>query len=211
MEENERTKKKKRRGSVPGCIVVPRDMYGTNLRIIVQDRLFQRFTSRTAPELEYVVNANKHTMGYYLADGIYPSWSTFVKTISNPEGNKKKHFATVQEAVRKDVERAFGVLQARFVMVRGPARWWDKKTLWYIMTACVILHNMIIDDERGEDVDFEYDQDDTEVLTKADYEGRDPLVLPKFLAIHKRIQSRHTHDQLRDDLVEHLWARHGAQ
>ncbi|XP_024315894.1 uncharacterized protein LOC100825708 [Brachypodium distachyon] len=188
---------------------LPGSLNGIN--VLQRSPLFQKLTSGTAPELEYVVNGNKYTMGYYLADGIYPSWSTFVKTISNPEGNKKKHFSTMQEAVRKDVERAFGVLQARFAMVRGPARWWDKETIWYIMTACVILHNMIIDDERGEDVDFEYDQDDTEVLTKADYERRDPLLLRKFLAIHRRIQSRHTHDQLRDDLVEHLWARHDAQ
>jgi hypothetical protein len=42
-------------------------------------------------------------MGYYLADGIYPSWATFVKTIPEPQGMKKKYFAEVQEACRKDV------------------------------------------------------------------------------------------------------------
>jgi len=51
--------------------------------------------------------------------------------------------------VRKDVERAFGVLRSRFAMVRGPCRMWDKETIWYIMTAAVILHNMIIENERG--------------------------------------------------------------
>ena len=61
-------------------------------------------------------------MGYYLADGIYPTWATLVKTIPSPLGNKKKHFAKCQEAVRKDVECAFGVLQARFAIIRGPPR-----------------------------------------------------------------------------------------
>ena len=55
-------------------------------------------------------------MGYYLVDGIYPQWATFVKTITNYQGYKKKYFAKAQEAVRKDVERAFGVLQAQFTL-----------------------------------------------------------------------------------------------
>ena len=87
-------------------------------------------------------------MGYYLADGIYPQWSTFVKTIPAPQGNKRKLFARKQEGARKDVERAFGVLQARFAIVRGPARFWDQEDLWYILTACVIMHNMIVEDEE---------------------------------------------------------------
>jgi hypothetical protein len=92
--------------------------------------------------VEFEANGYKHTMGHYLADGIYPAWATFVKTISNPEGNKIIHFARQQMAVRKDVERAFGVLQARFAIVRGPARFWDEKTLWKIMRSCVKDHEI---------------------------------------------------------------------
>ena len=38
-------------------------------------------------------------------------------------------FAKSQEACLKDIERAFGVLQARFAIVRVSARFWDKKSL----------------------------------------------------------------------------------
>jgi hypothetical protein len=69
--------------------------------------------------VNYTINNNEYAMGYYLADGIYLSWTTFAKTIPEPQGNKKKYFATAQEACRKDVERAFGVLQARLAIVRG--------------------------------------------------------------------------------------------
>ncbi|XP_052189884.1 uncharacterized protein LOC127799701 [Diospyros lotus] len=112
------------------------------------------------PEVSYTINRHKYTMRYYLVDGIYPSWRTFVKTIPSPQGNKKKFFATQQEYARKDVEQAFGVLQSRFAIVRGPGRMWDVETLKYIMTSCIILHNMIVEDERDtthEDVDFNYD------------------------------------------------------
>jgi hypothetical protein len=49
-------------------------------------------------------------MGYYLADGIYLEWPTLVKTIRNPESRAEAEFAKAQEAARKDIERAFGVL-----------------------------------------------------------------------------------------------------
>jgi hypothetical protein len=51
------------------------------------------------------------------------------------------------------VEWAFGVLQARFAIVREPARFWDKHTLREIMNAYIIMHNMIVEDEWVEDND----------------------------------------------------------
>ena len=94
------------------------------------------------------INGNEYNVGYYIANGIYPSWPTFVKTIPRPQCNKRKFFASAQESMRKDVERAFGVLQSRFEMVRGPSRFWDVSTMKYIMTSCIILYNKIIDDKR---------------------------------------------------------------
>lgn len=60
-----------------------------------------------------MVNGTKYDKGYYLADGIYPEWGTFVKSITLPQGDKRKLFAQCQEPVRNDVKRAFGVLQSR--------------------------------------------------------------------------------------------------
>jgi hypothetical protein len=62
------------------------------------------------PYITYTVNGHNYDMGYYLADGIYPPWSTFVKTIKAPANLKDKNFAAAQGSQRKDVERAFGVL-----------------------------------------------------------------------------------------------------
>lgn len=72
-----------------------------------------------------MVNGHQYNLGYYLTDGIYPPWATFVQSIRLPQGAKAKLFAQHQEATRKDVERAFGVLQARFAIVRNPALSWD--------------------------------------------------------------------------------------
>ena len=46
------------------------------------------------------------------------------------------------------MERAFGVLQARFAIVKNPALIWDKVKIENIMRACITLHNRIVEDER---------------------------------------------------------------
>ncbi|KAF8404080.1 hypothetical protein HHK36_008957 [Tetracentron sinense] len=48
-----------------------------------------------------------------------------------------------QESARKDVERAFRVLQARFAIVREPSRFWDLPTLRDITKACIIMFSCI--------------------------------------------------------------------
>jgi hypothetical protein len=84
--------------------------------------MFMRLYNVESPLCNYTINGHDYNMGYYLADDIYPQWVAFVKTIiSKQHGKKKSHFATMQEAGRKDVERAFGVLQACWAIVSGVA------------------------------------------------------------------------------------------
>lgn len=65
-----------------------------------------------------------------------------------PQTEKHKLYAQRQEGARKDVECAFGVLQSRFDIVNRPARLWKRNDVVNIMQACVILHNMIVEDEK---------------------------------------------------------------
>ena len=78
--------------------------------MLEQSHVFSELAQGRAPAVNYSVNGHDYTIGYYFVDGIYSQWSTFVKTIPRPLGAKRKVFAKAQEAYRKDVERAFGVL-----------------------------------------------------------------------------------------------------
>ena len=95
----------------------------------------------------YTIQGTNYDIGYYLSDSIYPKWSTLVQSISNPQGPKRQYFAMMQEACRKDVERAFGVLQLRFTIIKRPACYWEKQVLHDIISTCIIMHNIIVEDE----------------------------------------------------------------
>ena len=151
-----------------------------DINVLQRSHLFARLASGDAPACNYTINGHEYTKGYYLADGIYPPWCTFVKSIKEPKTKKQCEFARVQEAARKDIERAFGVLQSRFVIVCGPAHFWDKRTLKNIMTCYVIFHNMILEDERGMNLEFFYDNVGSRVKP-----ARDPNRIRAFLQTDK--------------------------
>ena len=83
---------------------------------------------------------------YLLADGIYPHWSYLMGTISAPSTEKEQVFAKAQEAVRKDVERAFDRLHAKWQILKFPAMAKKLEHLNDMWGCCIILHNMTLKD-----------------------------------------------------------------
>ncbi|XP_075499190.1 uncharacterized protein LOC142537567 [Primulina tabacum] len=91
-----------------------------DINVLSKSHLFVNLANGVGPPANYVKQGKKYTMGYYLADGMYPKWATLLQKIHNPQGPKKKYFAARQESCRKDVERAFGVLQSKWAIITGP-------------------------------------------------------------------------------------------
>ncbi|GKA36555.1 RNA-directed DNA polymerase, eukaryota [Tanacetum coccineum] len=98
------------------------DWENNNLNMLYGSPLFDYVLSDTAPEASFVVNERTYKKDYYKADGIYPTWSTFVKTFSIARDEKTLKFKRVQESARKYIERAFRVIQGRWGIIRQPAR-----------------------------------------------------------------------------------------
>jgi len=76
-------------------------------------------------------------------------------------------------------------LQARFAIVRGPAKQWGPKTLWEVMTCCVIMHNMIVKDEgdaTATTLKFE-NMDDPIQLP-----DQNPATFEEFIQTHQQIR-----------------------
>ncbi|GJX43919.1 nucleotide-binding alpha-beta plait domain-containing protein [Tanacetum coccineum] len=132
------------------CPVSWQGQYGANTDINVLDNspLFDDFLDDKASVAPYVVNGVGFEKGYYLADGIYPQWATFMKSFMVANDAKHAYFKKRQESARKDVERAFGVLEGRWGIIQQPARQYHVNTIRRIMYSCIIMHNMILEDEK---------------------------------------------------------------
>lgn len=90
-----------------------------DLNVLYGSPLFDDELSGKSPECPFVVNGHTYNKGYYLAYGIYPTWSVFVKTFNVARSERNLKFKRVQEGYRKNIERALiGVLQGRWGIIR---------------------------------------------------------------------------------------------
>ncbi|XP_045827610.1 uncharacterized protein LOC123919682 [Trifolium pratense] len=174
-----------------------------DINVLNQSHVFNDVLQGQALEVNFTVNT-KYNMGYYLSDGIYLEWATFVKSIPMPQGDKRKLFAQHQEGERKDIERAFGVLQSRFAIIRNPARSWHLDALKRIIDTCIILHNMIVEDERatyGGNFDYSYDHFGNATAVP----DASNIDFQYFLCRRFHVRDKQIHRHLQQDLVEHIW------
>jgi len=182
-----------------------------DINVLNQSDLFVEQLRGEAPKVQYSINGREYNMGYYLADGIYPEWPVFVKSIREPQSDKHKLFAQQQEGARKDVECAFGILQSRFCILRRPARLYEQGDLENIMLACIMLHNMIIEDERDiEQVPLDLNEEaSTYTVQEATISPGENPEMEDVLNRNFILHDRQAYKQLQSDLIEHIWLKFG--
>lgn len=186
---------------------------GNDINVLDASPLMQEYCDTEAPQFLYKVNGNRYKFLYWLADGIYPNWRCFMKTISAPIGEQQAFYAASQEAVRKDIERAFGVLQARFAIVARPCLFWELDYINKVMKCCIILHNMIIADDKvtgrmETGSRFAYMHGYNSSNHHAEFVRLDPSAdeLPSsFVERSAMTMDTSDHFRLKRDLVEHIW------
>ncbi|CAL8088509.1 unnamed protein product [Prunus armeniaca] len=195
-----------------------------DLNVLGQSPVFNEVLRGHSPQVTYQINNTVYSGAYYLADEIYPRWTTFVKTIPNPQSEKERNFASFQEGYRKDVERCFSILQARWAIIRGAARMLDEEVLQSIMMTCIILHNMIVEDEYDYDAQEVFEPDPMNTSLTRIYERpigpnglplepepllRDGQFNNPMIDRYQEMQSSYVHEIRQGDLVEHLWEMKG--
>ena len=74
-----------------------------------------------------------------------------------------------------------------------------------IMKVCIIMHNMIIEDEGAMNIRFDHEREVNSFISVSHGEIHD------FFQTYNRIRDRATSSQLQEDLVEHLWEQYGNE
>ncbi|XP_021766673.1 uncharacterized protein LOC110731148 [Chenopodium quinoa] len=204
-----------------------------DLNILYRSPVFDDVLQGRAPPINFSVNGHEYNLGYYLTNGIYPDWATFIQGFSHPQIKKHKLFADKQAAARKDVERAFGVLQARFEILRQPSLAYDEDILSDIMKACIIMHNMIVEDERHHYIRADvlrkfYEEDQPQRRSTSAGTSRsapanndepfqfntgrpENIDIDTYLGRRNALRDKGTHESLKYDLIEHIWQKFGPE
>lgn len=107
----------------------------------------------------------------------------------------------MQESARKDVERAFGAMTEKFAIIKQPARLWNNEDLNMVMRCCIILHNMIIEDQRNEPTHFPHSSFHGNIFESP----KNNSEFGEFLSRYEKVHDTTLHYQIQNDLIEHLW------
>ncbi len=194
-------------------------MPGSNndLNVIGKSHLLNYYLSHSMPKVNYEVNGKTRTMPYWLVDGIYHEWECFVKAISDPTTPMQTLFTKCHESAIKDVERAFGVLQSRFHILVKPSPLWYTSDMKYIIYACIILHNMMVEYKRESSESFSISHEfERELMNMLDTlkqnnfqrpvnaESQRINLVDDLCAKLKTVYSESKHIELQEDLVIHM-------
>jgi hypothetical protein len=88
-------------------------------------------------DFAFTINDKEFNHLWIMVDGIYPELSRFVKTISVPLSADHKKYAKWQEAARKSVERAFGILRRKFMILARPVEFFFVHEIRTIVEASI--------------------------------------------------------------------------
>jgi hypothetical protein len=126
-----------------------------------------------------------------------------MKDVPVPQYEKHQFFSMKQASLRKDVECDFGLLKKRFNILAIHGRSYSRRSLDLIMCACIILHNMIIDNEKDGGYDDNYHIVTSVVAPPVTYEA--PTSLTTILQREAHLTSGLMFLNLQSDLIEHVW------
>ena len=99
---------------------------------------------------------------------------------------EREQFAGWHEAARKDIERAFGVLQSTRHLWASPIEKWDEVKIQHMVISCLIIHNMMVEErlDHGDGISGDYFNDGNNNETDEDGNLLDEFIQMMEVEIH---------------------------
>ena len=86
----------------------------------------------------------------------------------------------------------------------GAARFWQRNVLHDIMTACIIMHNMIREEVRDLNAPIQQIPETNTQEPDIEMESNESVRFQQFLDRHRKIKDKDAHMTLRNALIDHL-------
>jgi len=109
----------------------------------------------------------------------------------------------MQFATRKYVEHAFVTLQAHWEVIKNPCESWDLETIDNIMIACIVMQNIVIQDEDRENLEPMFNQ----VIGSGSVQCEHTFC--ELNAGIRELENMEAHYSLHNDVIDHLWQLKG--
>lgn len=158
--------------------------------------------------LFYNVNLKDRRLCYYCVVGIYPKWAIFIDTIFDAVSKMKLHFASAQEGLRKDFERAFGVLLSIWNILKHPCLFCDRSIMTKVVKVAIVAERAL---NSGSFIDYygQYKPFMWNTREKLEEALNVPLSDMEWAASLATRDDRNTdkvgHYGLKHDMVCHVW------
>ena len=95
------------------------------------------------------------------------------------------------------MEQAFGVLKSQFAIICSSSCAWNMDTMKDIMLTCIILHNIIVEDERDTlngNIDVDYDHVNNDI-SNVEVSCGVPPDFVTYLQTRRIMHTREIHQQ----------------
>nr|KYP46769.1 hypothetical protein KK1_031610 [Cajanus cajan] len=162
---------------------------------IMKDTSNMNETQHEAHEKYYVISNHDE----YFRMRLDVTHALITKTFNDYYGSER-HVGFLECSVQLTVCIGNG----RIVQLR-PTRFWDAAIMKNIIYACIILHNMIVEDERDTYQNYiDYDGVDDDMSRSEISIGAHPNFRTTYLHRRADVHDKRIHRQLQADLIEHI-------
>ncbi|XP_021762902.1 uncharacterized protein LOC110727632 [Chenopodium quinoa] len=166
-----------------------------DLNVLYRSSVFDDVLQGRSPPINFSVNGHQYNLGYYLADGIYPRWPTFIQGITHLSFKKTSYSLIDKQQLGKTLN--------------GPSEFYKLEDERQKYTRVEVLRQYYEEDRPQRTTVRSGPSTSAMVNNDEPFEynvGRPPNIeFDTYLQRRIALCDRETHLSLKQDLVEHIW------